>query len=98
MAKPTITVRLAPGTAGMVPDYEALADGVMRFHGRVLDRTRGHRHPTTGVMSGEFVAHDREIVLPQRREYRDEIRAGVLIPCDAATAAYAGVQLPKVSA
>lgn len=79
-----LTVK-AVGSA-MVPNYEALDAGILRFVGR--------RHDTTVGANGAWVGTDESVTLPARAEYVQEVKAGALAPCDAETARACGVPFP----
>lgn len=99
MAKPMIKVRLVGGA--MVPDYEAMEQGVMRYHGWSYDPSIGE--PVTvfeggkprRVRPGGFVrAEDPvDLDLPFRAEYAQEVRAGTLQVMDEDSARLCGVSL-----
>ena len=104
MAKQEIRVRLVGD--GMIPDYEAMEDGVMRFHGWRHDPNvgrevtvfargdkKGEKPVARKVRSGGFVKADGDVdlVLPFRAEYLQEVQAGSLIPLDEESARLCGV-------
>ena len=74
----------------MVPNYEAQADGLLRFIGRRHD-------PSVGV-NGGWIPTDEVVEVPARAEYLQELRAGTLVSADAETVRAAGVSMPSVSA
>ena len=76
-----------PAGAALVPDFEALEGGVLRFIGRKHDPTLGK--------NGGWVPVDTPVEVPYRAEYLQELRAGALLPADAETAKLAGVKLPE---
>ncbi len=76
-------LRVKAAHTAMVPNFEALDDGVMRFIGR--------RHDPTAGANGGWVPTDDVVEVPHRREYLDELKAGALLPADADTARAAGV-------
>ncbi len=98
MAKPMIKVRLV-GNA-MVPNYEALEQGVVRYHGWSFDPGLGdpvevfEAGKAKKVRPGGFVrAEDPvDLDLPFRAEYAQEVRAGILQPLDEDSARLCGVQ------
>lgn len=80
----------------MVPDYKALAAGILRFVGRRHDLSVGDKD-SKGVPQGGFVPTDEVLELDVCREYLDEIKSGALIPVDEQTAWIAGVKFQKKS-
>lgn len=70
-----------PVLKSMVPDYNALEGGLVRYVGRKLD-----------VTAGGFVMSPEAVTLADRAEYIAELKAGGLLPADAATAAAAGIK------
>lgn len=72
-----------PAGSALVPDFEALEGGVLRFVGR--------RHDPSIGKNGGWVPLDAPVSVPYRSEYVQEIKAGALIPADEATAKAAGV-------
>lgn len=76
-----LTVK-AVGSA-MVPNYEALDAGILRFVGR--------RHDASVGPNGAWVGTGEVVTLPARAEYVQEVKAGTLAPCDAETARACGV-------
>lgn len=97
MAKPMLKVRLVG--EGMIPDYEAMEQGVMRYHGWKYDSTLGdpvvvfENMKAKKVRPGGFVrAEDPvDLELSFRAEYLQEVRAGALEPLDEASAHLCGV-------
>jgi hypothetical protein len=96
-----LKVRAVEGA--MVPDFEAMADGVLRFVGRrhepfvappaaKMPRNHTLRHGDAGA----FVPTDEVVTVPFKREYLEELRAGCLAPADADTARLAGVPFAAV--
>lgn len=78
----TKVLRVKAAGAALVPDYEAMDGGVLRFIGRRHD-------PKIGTNGGWIPTGDVEV--PYRAEYVQELRAGALTPCDEQTATLAGV-------
>lgn len=78
----------------MVPDFRALAAGILRFVGRRHDPSIGEKDKD-GVPQGGWVPTDEVIELDVCREYLDEIKSGALIPADEQTAWIAGVKFSK---
>jgi hypothetical protein len=72
----------AVGTA-LVPDYAALDAGILRFIGK--------RHDASHGVNGAWIGTDETVTIPMRAEYVQEVKAGVLVPCDAETARACGV-------
>lgn len=72
-----------PAGSALVPDFEALEGGVLRFIGR--------RHDPSLGKNGGWVPVDGNVTVPYRVEYLQEIKAGALLPADEATAKAAGV-------
>lgn len=72
-----------PSGSALVPDFEALEGGVLRFIGR--------RHDPSLGKNGGWVPVEQPVSVPYRIEYVQEIKAGALIPADEATAKAAGV-------
>lgn len=72
-----------PAGSALVPDFEALDGGVLRFVGR--------RHDPSVKPNGAWVPVDTPVEVPYRAEYLQELRAGALLPADAETAQLAGV-------
>jgi hypothetical protein len=72
-----------PAGSALVPDYEALEGGVLRFIGR--------RHDPSIGKNGGWVPVEGVVSIPNRSEYLQEIKAGALIPADKQTADAAGV-------
>jgi hypothetical protein len=92
----TIKVRAVEGA--MVPDYEAMEDGVHRFLGRrhepfVPDPKAKltKNHTLLHGDAGTWAMTDEVITVPFRREYLEEVRAGCLVPADADSAKLCGV-------
>lgn len=73
---------LAAGVA-LVPDFEALDGGVLRFVGRKHDPSLGK--------NGGWVPSSEPVEIPYRAEYLQELKAGALLPADAETAKLAGL-------
>ena len=73
---------LAAGKA-LVPDFEALEGGVLRFIGRKHDPSLGK--------NGGWVPSDEPVSGPFRAEYLQELKAGALLPADESTAKAAGL-------
>lgn len=92
-----LQVRVAPGK--LVPDYEALDQGTLRYVGRRHDASVGTPLPAKKGqpkgMSGGFVATEAVLDLPHRLEYLQELRSGALLPFDAETARLAGIEFQK---
>lgn len=76
-----------PAGSALVPDFEALEGGVLRFVGRKHDPSLGK--------NGGWVPQNEPVEVPYRAEYLQEIKAGALIPVDEATAKAAGVPFTK---
>jgi hypothetical protein len=75
----------------LVPDYEAMEQGVLRFVGR--------RHDATLGKNGGWVPSEEPVTVPFRAEYLQELKAGALAPADEETARLAGVTFtPSVNA
>jgi hypothetical protein len=72
----TLLVRAA-GQA-MVPDFNALEAGSLRFIGR--------RHDPSVGKNGGWVPVEEPVEVPHRPEYLQELRAGALLPADEETA------------
>lgn len=72
-----------PAGSALVPDFEALEGGVLRFIGR--------RHDPSLGKNGGWVPLDAPVSVPYRVEYLQELKAGALLPADEATAKAAGV-------
>ncbi|KYF87789.1 hypothetical protein BE20_24910 [Sorangium cellulosum] len=67
----------------MVPDFEAMEAGILRFVGRKHD-------PAVGV-NGGWVPSEEPVTVPLRAEYVQEVQAGSLAPADEETARLCGV-------
>lgn len=97
MAKQMIKVRLVGD--GMVPDFEAMEEGLLRFHGWKHDPNLGELVTVfeggraKKVRSGAFVTADGpvDLVLPFRPEYAHEVRGGVFVALDEESARLCGV-------
>lgn len=90
------TLKVKPVGKAMVPDYEALEQGVLRFIGRRHDASIGHvMDQKTGKKAGGYVPTDDVVELPHRIEYIQELQAGTLEPADSETARLAGISLKK---
>jgi len=76
-----------PAGKSLVPDYEAMDGGVLRFVGR--------RHDPSLGSNGGWVPSDEAVQVPFRIEYLQELKAGALIPADEATAKLAGIEMPN---
>lgn len=68
----------------LVPDYEALDQGQLRFIGR-------KRVADVGV-NGGWAPTGEVVKVPFRLEYLQELKAGALLPADEETARLAGVE------
>lgn len=77
------TIRVKAAGAAMVPDFDALDGGVLRFVGRTFDASVG--------AAGGWVPSEEAATVPFRAEYVQEMRAGALTPCDEETARLCGV-------
>jgi len=84
-------LKVKPVGKALVPDYEALEQGVLRFVGRQHDASLGEMHPKTKKKSGGYVPTDEYVEVPHRLEYIQELKAGTLEPADEATARLAGL-------
>ncbi len=73
-------LRVIPVESAMVPDYEAMEGGVVRFIGRKFTPS-----------AGGFVMSENPVTVPRRAEYIAELKAGCLLPADKATAEAAGL-------
>lgn len=80
--KTMLSVR-ANGSA-LVPDYDAIDGGTLRFVGR--------RHDPKLGKNGGWVPLDAPVSVPCRGEYLQELRSGALLPADAETARRAGIK------
>ncbi|MDI3282116.1 hypothetical protein [Polyangium sp. 15x6] len=60
--------------AVLVPDYEAIEQGVLRFIGR--------RHDPKAGPNGGWVPTEQAIEVPYRLEYLQELQAGNLEPAE----------------
>lgn len=67
----------------LVPDYEALEQGKLRFIGR-------KRISGVGI-NGGWIPELEAVEVPFRLEYIQELKAGALAPGDAETARVAGI-------
>lgn len=67
----------------MVPDYEAMEQGKLRFVGRTHDATIG--------VNGGWIPRLEPVTIKYRAEYIQELRAGTLLPADKETAQFAKV-------
>ncbi len=67
----------------LVPDYEALDNGLLRFIGR--------RHDVSVGANGGWIPTDETVVVPHRAEYLQELKVGALEPADEKTAKLAGL-------
>lgn len=70
-------LKVFPVGKALVPDYEALDQGILRFVGRKHDPNLGPNggwEPVKGSVEVEF-----------RKEYLDELKAGTLEPADEQT-------------
>ncbi|WP_437767180.1 hypothetical protein WMF27_20530 [Sorangium sp. So ce281] len=76
-------LRVLPVGTAMVPDFEAMEAGILRFVGRKHD-------PTVGK-NGGWVPSEEPVTVPFRAEYVQEIQAGTLAPVDEETARICGV-------
>jgi len=92
-----LQVKVSPGK--LVPDYDALDQGVLRYVGRRHDASVGTPLPTKKGqpkgLSGGFVSLEAVLDLPHRIEYLQELRSGALTPHDAETARLAGIDFIK---
>lgn len=79
----TNVLRVKAAGSALVPDYEAMDGGVLRFIGRKHD-------PKIGK-NGGWVPTEQAAEVPHRIEYLQELRAGALLPADEQTAKLAGV-------
>jgi hypothetical protein len=68
----------------LVPDYDAMEQGKLRFIGR-------YHSPDVGI-NGGWVPHLEPVTIPYRAEYIQELRAGTLSAGDKETARLAKVQ------
>lgn len=87
MAK--IELRVIPTMGAMVPDYEAMDGGVVRFIGRKFVppvMVNGNQCSPSG-----FEMLPGAVVVPSRHEYIQELKSGGLIAADKETAELAGV-------
>lgn len=75
----------ASGSA-LVPDFEALEGGVLRYVGR--------RHDPSLGKNGGWVPVAEPAQVPHRVEYVQELKAGALLPANEETAKIAGVKMP----
>lgn len=73
-----------PAGSALVPDFEAMDGGTLRFVGR--------RHDPSVGKNGGWVPLDEPVSLPYRSEYLQELRAGALLPANEETAKLAGIQ------
>lgn len=97
-----IRVRLV-GSA-MVPNYEAMEEGILRFHGWTYNPALGatvtvfEKGKARKVSQGGFVrAEDPvDLELPFRAEYAQEVREHVFEPLDEETARLCGVPFKSV--
>jgi hypothetical protein len=76
-----------PAGSALVPDFEALEGGVLRFIGRKHD-------PSIGK-NGGWVPVSEPVSVPYRSEYVQELKAGALLPANEETAKAAGLQFNK---
>lgn len=76
-------LHVLPAGKALVPDYEALDGGVLRFVGR--------RHDASIGKNGGWVPVEGSVTVPNRAEYLQELRSGALIAADESTAKAAGV-------
>ena len=81
-------LKVFPSGKALVPDFEALDGGVLRFVGRRHD-------PSVGV-NGGWVPVEGPVEIPNRAEYIQELKAGALLPADQETADAARVVFQKV--
>lgn len=97
-------LKVKPSGGFLVPDYEAMDQGVLRYIGRRHDPSIGYdlpkKDPKTGKMintgekTGGWVPQEEPVTVPYRVEYLQELRAGALLPADEETARLAGVAMP----
>lgn len=79
----TKTLRVFPEGDALVPDYEAIENGKLRFIGRKRIATEG--------INGGWVPQLDPVQVPFRLEYLQELRSGALVPADEETARAAGI-------
>ncbi len=72
-----------PAGSALVPDFDALDGGVLRFVGRT--------HDPSVKPNGAWVPVDTPVEVPARAEYIQELKRGGLLPANAETAKCAGV-------
>lgn len=96
-----LKLKVLPVGKALVPDYEAFADGVLRFIGRKHDASIGleveflEGKNKVKKKSGGWVPCEEPVVVPFRKEYLDELKAGTLLPADKETADLAGISFTK---
>lgn len=73
-----------PAGSSLVPDFEAMDGGTLRFVGR--------RHDPSVGKNGGWVPLDAPVSVPYRIEYVQELKAGALLPANEETAKLAGIQ------
>ena len=71
----------------LVPDFEALDGGILRFVGR--------RHDASIGKNGGWVPLDTAVKVPYRAEYLQELKAGALEAADEQTAKLAGIKFAQ---
>jgi len=81
-------LNVLPAGTALVPDYESIEGGVLRFIGR--------RHDPSLGKNGGWVPVDGPVSVPYRQEYLQELRSGALLPADKETADLARIPFQKV--
>lgn len=76
-------LRVFPEGDALVPDYEAIENGKLRFIGRKRIGAEG--------INGGWIPQLEAVEVPFRLEYIQELKAGNLIPADEETARAAGI-------
>jgi hypothetical protein len=77
------TLKVFAEGEALVPDYEALEQGKLRFIGRKRIAAEG--------INGGWVPQLESVEVPFRLEYLQELKAGALAPADEDTARAAGI-------
>lgn len=76
-------LKVFPEGDALVPDYEALEQGKLRFVGRIRIAAEG--------INGGWIPKVEPVEVPFRLEYIQELKAGTLAPADEETARAAGI-------
>jgi len=80
----------------LVPNFEAMEQGVLRFIGRVHDASLGVEIPNSnGQRTGGWKPTEEVVEVPFKKEYIDELKAGSLEAADEETAKLIGASFKK---